>query len=35
MKNQAALKTVQAAESMGAATKAKPMDGKYPLAPLN
>jgi hypothetical protein len=30
MKNQAALKTVQAAESMGAATKAKPMDGKYP-----
>lgn len=30
MKNQAALKTVQAAESMGAAEKAKPMDGKYP-----
>ena len=30
MKNQAALKTIKAAESMGAATKAKPMDGKYP-----
>jgi hypothetical protein len=30
MKNQAAFKTVQAAESMGAANKAKPMDGKYP-----
>jgi hypothetical protein len=30
MKNQAALKTVQAAEGMGAASKAKPMDGKYP-----
>jgi Large polyvalent protein associated domain 38 len=30
MKNQAAFKTVQAAESMGAAVKAKPMDGKYP-----
>jgi hypothetical protein len=30
MKNQAAFKTIQAAESMGAAVKAKPMDGKYP-----
>ena len=30
MKNQAAFKTVQAAESMGAAERAKPMDGKYP-----
>lgn len=30
MKNQAALKTVQAAENLGAAEKAKPMDGKYP-----
>jgi hypothetical protein len=30
MKNQAAFKTLEAAESMGAANKAKPMDGKYP-----
>jgi hypothetical protein len=30
MKNQAAVKTVQAAEDMKAAVKAKPMDGKYP-----
>ena len=30
MKNQAAFKTVQAAESMNAAEKVKPMDGKYP-----
>jgi hypothetical protein len=30
MKNQAAFKTVEAAESMGAAVKSKPMDGKYP-----
>ena len=30
MKNQAAFKTVEAAESMGAAVKSRPMDGKYP-----
>ena len=30
MKNQAAVKTIKAAESMDAAVKAKPMDGKYP-----
>jgi len=30
MKNQAAFKTIKAAESMDAAVKAKPMDGKYP-----
>ena len=30
MKNQAAVKTIQAAESMDAAVKAKPMNGKYP-----
>jgi hypothetical protein len=30
MKNQAAFKTLEAAESMNAAKRAKPMDGKYP-----
>jgi hypothetical protein len=30
MKNQATNKTIEAAESMGAAERAKPMDGKYP-----
>ena len=30
MKNQATTKTIEAAESMGAADRAKPMDGKYP-----
>jgi len=30
MKNQAAFKTLEAAESMDAAKRAKPMDGKYP-----
>ena len=30
MKNQAAFKTLKAAESMDAAKRAKPMDGKYP-----
>jgi hypothetical protein len=30
MKNQAAFKTLKAAESMDAANRAKPMDGKYP-----
>jgi hypothetical protein len=30
MKNQAAVKTIDAAQRMGAAQEAKPMDGKYP-----
>lgn len=30
MKNQAAVKTIDAAEKMGAAQEVKPMDGKYP-----
>jgi len=30
MKNQAAVKTIDAAAKMGAATEVKPMDGKYP-----